>query len=52
MYIIGGHMDGHGYNEAANDDGSGTALVMELARIFMSSDVTTEPIDPFRAVER
>src|SRR5262249_53162831 len=33
MYIIGAHMDGHGYNEAANDDGSGTALVMELARV-------------------
>jgi hypothetical protein len=42
MYIIGAHMDGHGWNEAANDDGSGTALVMELARIFMSPDVKTE----------
>ena len=28
--------------EAANDDGSGTALVMELARIFSSPDVQTE----------
>jgi hypothetical protein len=34
MYIVGGHMDGHGWGEAANDDGSGTALVMELARVF------------------
>ena len=42
MYIIGAHMDGHGWNEAANDDGSGTALVMELARIFSSPDVQTE----------
>jgi hypothetical protein len=42
MYIIGAHMDGIGYGEAANDDGSGTALVMELARIFASPDVTTE----------
>jgi hypothetical protein len=42
MYIIGAHMDGHGYNEAANDDGSGTALVMELARVFASPDVQTE----------
>ncbi len=42
MYIIGAHMDGHGWGEAANDDGSGTALVMELARIFMSPDVKTE----------
>jgi hypothetical protein len=42
MYIVAGHMDGHGWNEAANDDGSGTALVMELARIFSSPDVQTE----------
>ena len=42
MYIVGGHMDGHGWGEAANDDGSGTALVMELARVFSSRDVKTE----------
>ena len=42
MYIVGGHMDGHGVNEAVNDDGSGTALVMELARIFHAPDVETE----------
>jgi hypothetical protein len=42
MYIVGAHMDGHGYGEAANDDGSGTALVMELARVFSSPDVQTE----------
>jgi hypothetical protein len=42
MYIVGGHMDGHGWGEAANDDGSGTAIVMELARIFSSPDVQTE----------
>jgi len=42
MYIVGGHMDGHGFNEAANDDGSGTALVMELARVFHQPGVTTE----------
>jgi hypothetical protein len=42
MYIVGAHMDGHGYNQAANDDGSGTALVMELARVFSSPDVKTE----------
>jgi len=42
MYIVGGHMDGHGWGEAANDDGSGTALVMELARIFSMPDVQTE----------
>ena len=42
MYIIGAHMDGHGYNEAANDDGSGTALVMELARVFGDPKVVTD----------
>jgi hypothetical protein len=42
MYIVGGHMDGHGWGEAANDDGSGTALVMELARVFSGSDVQTD----------
>jgi Peptidase family M28 len=42
MYIIGAHMDGRGFGEAANDDGSGTALVMELARILSSPDVVTE----------
>ena len=42
MYIVGAHMDGQGFGEAADDDGSGTALVMELARIFSSPDVQTE----------
>jgi hypothetical protein len=42
MYIIGAHMDGIGYGEAANDDGSGTAIVMELARIFSMPDVVTD----------
>ena len=42
MYILGAHMDGIGWGEAANDDGSGTALVMELARIFSSPDVSTD----------
>jgi hypothetical protein len=42
MYILGAHMDGHGWGEAANDDGSGTALVMEIARVLNSPDVQTE----------
>ena len=42
MYIVGAHMDGHGWGEAANDDGSGTAIVMQLARVFSSPDVQTE----------
>jgi hypothetical protein len=42
MYIVGGHMDGIGWGEAANDDGSGTALVMELARVFSAPNVHTD----------
>lgn len=42
MYIVSAHMDGIGWGEAANDDGSGTALVMELARVFSSPDVKTD----------
>jgi hypothetical protein len=42
MYIIGAHMDGHGWGEAANDNGSGTAIVMELARIFSAPNVRTD----------
>src|SRR5262249_4418616 len=42
MYILGGHMDGHGWGEAANDDGSGTALVMEVARGFSNPAVVTD----------
>lgn len=42
MYIVGGHMDGIGWGEAANDDGSGAALVMQLARVFSAPDVVTD----------
>ena len=42
MYIVSGHMDGIGWGEAANDDGSGTALVMQLARVFSSPDIQTD----------
>jgi hypothetical protein len=42
MYIVGAHMDGIGWGEAANDNGSGTALVMELARVLSGPDVRTE----------
>ena len=34
MYILGAHMDGRGGGQAANDGGSGTALVMEIARVL------------------
>jgi hypothetical protein len=42
MYIVGAHMDGHGWGEAANDNASGTALVIELARVLSSPDVRTD----------
>jgi hypothetical protein len=42
MFIVGAHMDGHGVNQGSNDDASGTALVMELARIFSDPAVRTE----------
>jgi hypothetical protein len=41
MYILGAHMDGRGGGEAANDDGSGTALVMEIARALAAAEVRT-----------
>ena len=42
MYIVGAHMDGHGVNEAVNDNASGTALVMELARILSDPEIETQ----------
>ena len=42
MFIIGGHMDGRGGGAAINDDGSGTALVMEIARVMASPDIQTD----------
>jgi hypothetical protein len=42
MYIVGGHMDGHGWGEAANDDGSGTALVNGAGSRVQSADVQTD----------
>ncbi len=42
MYILGAHMDGRGGGEAVNDDASGTALVMEIARALAGSEVVTD----------
>jgi hypothetical protein len=42
MYIVSGHMDGIGWGEGANDDASGTAVVMEVARLLNSPDVETD----------
>ena len=42
MFILGGHMDGRGGGEAVNDDASGTALVMEIARVLAGAEVQTD----------
>jgi hypothetical protein len=42
MYIVSAHMDGQGWGEGANDNASGVALVLELARLFAAADVRTE----------
>ena len=49
MYIVSGHMDSYNtqsedqsFAPGANDDGSGTSLVMEAARVFASPDVRTD----------
>jgi len=42
MVILGAHMDGIGGGEAVNDNASGTALVMEIARILAGPDVRTD----------
>jgi hypothetical protein len=41
MYIVSAHMDGRGGGEAADDDGSGCAVVLELARVLGMRDVRT-----------
>ncbi len=41
MYIVSAHMDGRGGGEAADDDGSGCAVVLELARVLGMSGVQT-----------
>jgi hypothetical protein len=39
MYIASAHMDGRGGGEGADDDASGCALLLELARVLASADV-------------
>ena len=41
MYIVSAHMDGRGGGEAADDDASGCAVVLELARVLATPDVRT-----------
>ena len=42
VYILGAHMDGRGGGQAVNDNASGTALVMEVARVLASPDIQTQ----------
>jgi len=42
MYIASAHMDGRGGGEAADDDASGCAVVLELARVLAMPDVRTD----------
>ena len=42
MYIVSAHMDGRGGGQAADDDGSGCAVVLEIARILAMPDVKTD----------
>src|SRR6202049_2421282 len=41
MYIVSAHMDGRGGGEVADDDASGCAMVLELARVLGTADVRT-----------
>ena len=41
MYIVSAHMDGRGGGGAADDDASGCAVVLELARVLGMPDVRT-----------
>ena len=41
MYMVSAHIDGRGGGEAADDDGSGCALILELARVLAMPDVQT-----------
>jgi hypothetical protein len=41
MYIISGHMDSVRRSKGANDDASGSSLVLEAARVFAADDVHT-----------
>jgi hypothetical protein len=42
MFIISAHLDGRGNGGAADDDGSGCSLVLEIAKIFAAIDVETD----------
>lgn len=41
MYIVSAHLDGTGGGGAADDDGSGVSLLLEIARVLAATDVAT-----------
>jgi hypothetical protein len=42
MYIVSAHLDGRAGGGAADDNASGSSLVLEMARLFASPDVDTD----------
>ena len=42
MYIVSAHLDGRGSGGAANDDGSGCSLVLEMARVMATAGANVE----------
>ena len=42
MYMVSGHLDGRSGGDGFDDDGSGVALVLEMARVLAGADVTTD----------
>jgi hypothetical protein len=42
MYIVSAHLDGRGGGEAADDDASGCAVILELARVLATADIRLE----------
>ncbi len=42
MYMVSAHLDGRSGGDGFDDDGSGVALVMEVARVLSAAGVTTD----------
>ena len=52
MYIVGGHMDGHGWGEAANDDGSGHRARHGARAHLQHAGRNDGPVDPLHPLEQ
>ena len=59
MFIVSAHMDSfntesedQSFAPGANDDGSGTSIVLEAARVFASTDIRDRVFHPFHLLER